>query len=294
MEEKYCIYKHTNKTNGKIYIGQAKGDPERRWNNGWGYKGCTYFYHAIQKYGWDNFEHEILIDGLTLEEANNQEILMIEKYEATNPKKGYNIRGGGRNGKIAESTKEKMRKACIGRPGNRKGKPLSEEHKRKISKANTGKIRSEETRKKLSELNSGENNPHWGTHLTEEQKQNLREKRKGYKNSLETRRKLSEALSGENHPNWGKHLSEETRKKIGEGNKGKHRTEKEKENLRKVHSLPVICIETGIIYDSAKQAEQALGGYGGNVCKCCKNINKTYKGYHWKYVKDIEKEEEEE
>lgn len=156
-----------------------------------------------------------MINGLTLEEANIKEVSLIRELDTTNPQKGYNIQEGGRNSKIAESTKEKMRQACIGRPSNRKGKPLSEEHKRKISEANTGKIRSEETKKKISALKSGKN-----------------------------------------HPNWGKHLSEETKQKIGRKNKGKHRTDEEKENLRKIHSIPVQCVETGVIYDSALQAEK--------------------------------------
>lgn len=39
MEKKYYIYKHINKINGKIYIGQTNQDPERRWRpDGSGYK----------------------------------------------------------------------------------------------------------------------------------------------------------------------------------------------------------------------------------------------------------------
>ena len=54
------IYLHRNKINNKVYIGQTIQSPEERWKNGNGYKGCYYFYNAIQKYGWDNFEHIIL------------------------------------------------------------------------------------------------------------------------------------------------------------------------------------------------------------------------------------------
>mgnify|MGYP002658749408 CR=1 FL=1 len=58
----YCVYKHTNKINGKVYIGQSSNIKERWSRKGTCYKGCTYFYNAIQKYGWDNFEHIILKD----------------------------------------------------------------------------------------------------------------------------------------------------------------------------------------------------------------------------------------
>lgn len=49
------IYLHRNKSNGKVYIGQTIQSIENRWKNGNGYKPCTYFYKAIQKYGWENF-----------------------------------------------------------------------------------------------------------------------------------------------------------------------------------------------------------------------------------------------
>jgi len=51
----YTIYIHKNKINGKVYIGQTGQDPKKRWDNGNGYKTCSRFWNAIQKYGWDNF-----------------------------------------------------------------------------------------------------------------------------------------------------------------------------------------------------------------------------------------------
>jgi hypothetical protein len=57
-ERPFYIYCHTA-PNGKRYIGQTCAEcPERRW--GKGYKGCTHLEHAIEKYGWDNFEHSVL------------------------------------------------------------------------------------------------------------------------------------------------------------------------------------------------------------------------------------------
>lgn len=95
----YCVYIHTNKINNKKYIGQTQygDDPNKRWRNGFGYKDCTYFYKAIQKYGWNNFEHEIIASNLTQEEANHFEELLIEKFETMSSDKGYNIKSGGEN-----------------------------------------------------------------------------------------------------------------------------------------------------------------------------------------------------
>ena len=43
--------------------------PEKRWGiNGNNYKSSPHFYAAIQKYGWDNFEHNILFENLNYEE----------------------------------------------------------------------------------------------------------------------------------------------------------------------------------------------------------------------------------
>ena len=61
----YCVYIHINKINGKMYIGQTCQKPEKRWNSGKGYKDDVYFSTAIQKYSWDNFEHEVIASILT-------------------------------------------------------------------------------------------------------------------------------------------------------------------------------------------------------------------------------------
>lgn len=48
----YSIYVHINKLNHKMYFGITKQNPKRRFRDGEGYKSCTKFYKAIQKYGW--------------------------------------------------------------------------------------------------------------------------------------------------------------------------------------------------------------------------------------------------
>ena len=104
----YYLYCHTNKINGKKYIGISVQSPSRRWGkDGKGYDGCPKFYKAIQKYGWDNFDHEILLTGLTQQEANEKEKEYIAKYNTI--ENGYNILIGGfdksANGGILFQTK---------------------------------------------------------------------------------------------------------------------------------------------------------------------------------------------
>lgn len=69
---KYCVYYHRNSINGKYYIGQTGQRVEIRWANGRGYAGCTYFNKAIEKYGWDCFEHVVIESGLSKQEADER------------------------------------------------------------------------------------------------------------------------------------------------------------------------------------------------------------------------------
>ena len=126
----YCVYVHINKINGKMYVGQTRRNPKYRWRNGKGYQGSTCFYSAIEKYGWDNFEHEVIASNLTKKEADNFEQILIKELKTQEKKYGYNICDGG-------NMQNSMR-----------GKHLSEEQKRK-----------------LSESRKGENNPMYGIHL---------------------------------------------------------------------------------------------------------------------------------
>lgn len=64
-------------------------------NNGVNYKSSPHFYQAIQKYGWNNFEHLILANQLTQEQACQIEKNLIKKYSTQNRNFGYNIMEGG-------------------------------------------------------------------------------------------------------------------------------------------------------------------------------------------------------
>ena len=71
----YFVYCHKSPS-GKKYVGISQMSPQKRWANGAGYKKNFYFYRAIKKYGWNAFEHEILYQDLTLEEAKAIEIFL--------------------------------------------------------------------------------------------------------------------------------------------------------------------------------------------------------------------------
>lgn len=99
MIKQYYVYMHINKINNKKYIGITSRNPNVRFGkNGKGYYNSIVFYNAIQKYGWDNFEHIILFNNLTKKEAEQKEIDLIKEYNTTNRKLGYNMSKGGTGG----------------------------------------------------------------------------------------------------------------------------------------------------------------------------------------------------
>lgn len=102
----YTVYAHINKVNGKKYIG-ITNDTKRRWRN----RGIEYkpsakenqnrpFWNAIKKYGFDEFEHKVLFEGFSFEQACKKEIEKIAKYETTNNQNGYNVSAGGNGGRV--------------------------------------------------------------------------------------------------------------------------------------------------------------------------------------------------
>ena len=95
------IYKITNKINNKCYIGQTVKTVEERWKEHQTHAFGTHendvnktLYKAIRKYGLENFECEILQDGIeTFEQLDKAEIYWIDYYNSF--LKGYNETFGG-------------------------------------------------------------------------------------------------------------------------------------------------------------------------------------------------------
>ena len=102
--------------------------------------------------------------------------------------------------------KDKLSKAKKGKPAHNKGKKMSEEQKKKLSEiAKNRPPVSEETRKKMSKA-------HKGRKVSEETRKKISKIHKGKIVSEETRKKLSKARKGEK-------ASKETRKKLSEASK---------------------------------------------------------------------------
>lgn len=262
-ENGYIVYKHTSPSN-KVYIGITHLKPEHRWGrDGNGYKNNKHLINAIKKYGWNNFKHEILFDGLTKTEAEQKEMELIVYYKSNQSKYGYNLDNGGRCvGTRSDQTKKKLSEA-------NKGKHHSEDTKRKMSQSGRGRIFSEEHKQKISEALTGIRRPY---------------------------------LQGENNPKYGKHLSEETKRKISESKKGKSGTPMSEENKIKLIQRSSKAIwqydtDGNFIKEwvSAAEASRQLKIISSDISACCVDKLKTAGGYIWRHkgkelkAEDVEK-----
>ena len=135
------IYKYTSPSN-KVYIGQTINEKNRkRQHRESALRGEGFYFHAaIRKYGYENFKYEIIFEirnndlDYTKKVLNDREKYFIALYESTNREKGYNLCKGGDGivgHKMSEKQKELLRSI-------HKGKPLSKEHRLKISISNKG------------------------------------------------------------------------------------------------------------------------------------------------------------
>ncbi|MCC8068700.1 MAG: GIY-YIG nuclease family protein [Ruminococcus sp.] len=243
----YIIYMHKNKINDKVYIGQTcQTLAARAGSDGRRYKGQV-FYNAIQKYGWDNFEHIILEDNLTQEEANQKEQEYIKQYNSTNPTYGYNVTIGGDSNTLTEEQKEKRRQLNyqMWADGTFKNiintavycieldeyfeSALEAERKYQIDNSSIQKV----CKKQANYAGIKNGQPlHWlyANEITEEKIQQL----------------------------------------------------KNKQEILKGVSIPVYCIELKKSFSSATEAGKILNLDASSIRKTVKGKQKTCGGYHWK------------
>lgn len=137
----YSVYIHTNILNNKKYIGITKQQPEARWKNGKGYKTTSHFRHAIDKYGWENFSHEIIYTNLSAEEAGQKEKELIQHYNTTNSNYGYNNSTGGEISFTFTHSKEARKKMSE----SHKKLPVNQYAIEKMKEANSKKVQCIET-----------------------------------------------------------------------------------------------------------------------------------------------------
>lgn len=108
-------------------------------------------------------------------------------------------------------------------------------------------------------------------------KDRIRQKRVGCVFSQETLQKMSDAKKG-------KSLKIETKEKIGKANKGRIKSEETKQKMSQSKCKKIMCIETKIIYNSIKEAGEALNLNFRNISACCIGKRSKCGGFHWKFI----------
>ena len=244
----YIVYKHTNKINGKNYIGITKygENPNKRWQNGRGYKDNDDFFSDIILYGWNNFTHEILEKNLSEVDA----LLLEKKYILL-----YNsIENGYTKGLYGHLSKDSIKKQLQTkqeRYGSERGIHSYTNNNKKVKCKETGDIFASisEAERWCNSCKVGEccrgNRKHAGRHPTD-----------GYQLSWEyADPKSIITISCE---------QDRTVKQI----------------------LPVQCIETGVIYKNASAASRDTGIAACNILRVCRNERKSAGKLHWIFIKE--------
>lgn len=282
-ENNWCVYCHTNKANGKKYIG-ITNNTKRRWrSNGIGYKSPIYenrrsvFWNAIQKYGWDNFEHEILQSNLSHEKACELETYYINQFRTFigfDDCNGYNATLGG-DGTVGLSGKLNPNYGNHKLAGENNPMYGVSPQDRMDDKTYQGWIN------KQRQNMLGENNPMYGKTHTKEARQKISQanidfiKRNGghgsgygIPKSEEHKKKISESKTGVK-------LSEETKRKIRENSA----------NAKEVsmYDKDGIFIQ---IFCSVREAERVTGIAGTSICAVCNGKGVSAGGYLWRYAND--------
>jgi group I intron endonuclease len=175
----YTIYTATNKINGKNYIGFDSKWPKRKYEHHYNStvgSSNQVFYNAIRKYGWDNFEWNIIYQSHdaehTLTVMENHFINEYRSYIHFENSNGYNMTLGG-EGTVGHihtlETRNNISNALLGKTKGKPKPPRSAEHCANISKSKRNIIPWNKGKTGLSIWNKGKTGI-----FSDEQLQNLR------------------------------------------------------------------------------------------------------------------------
>jgi len=132
------VYKWTDSSNGKYYIGSHLGDPSDK------YKGGGTVFRRAYKKRKECFSREVLYIGADFREL---EEFILEELDAANDDMSYNL-------------KNKAIGAGFGTDNHMYGKSLTDDAKEKLREHNLGKKHSLATLKKMRSTRKGGDNSH--------------------------------------------------------------------------------------------------------------------------------------
>jgi hypothetical protein len=102
----------------------------------------------------------------------------------------------------------------------------------------------------------------------------------GYSNAHSEEQKQKWSLERKGKPVSPEHAAKNKTARLGYKNGNYWR-----QRITEVKSKPVRCIETGIVYASARKAADALGVSYPRISECCNGKRKTTRNFHFEFVK---------
>jgi group I intron endonuclease len=234
------IYCTINKRTGKKYVGKCTRTPE----NSTDYYGSGILLkQQIYNLGKENFEKQILEEGIVEENLNDRERYWIQHLGTKSPS-GYNLTDGGDGvKKLSEESRKRQvekLKQLTGPLNSRYGRKNTVQHLEAIRKANLGKLTKPETIEKLRQANLGK------------------------KLKPETIEKLSKAKLGHT-------TSEETRKAIGIN----------QPSAIQVNQVDKKSGEVLSTYYSLREASRQTGVKVESISMCLAGRTKSAGGFNW-------------
>lgn len=118
---------------------------------------------------------------------------------------------------------------------------------------------------------AGETNPNYGRKHTPEECQKMSAH-------------LREYYKTHDHPRRGKSPTEIARQRMSQSRKKSKAVHDWIEKMNKAKAKRVLCVETGVIYDSAHEAGRQTGFGQGNISAACRGDYARAYGFHWEYV----------
>lgn len=253
------IYKITNTSNGKVYIGQTKNLINRKQSHFYWLERNEHHNQPLQKaynkYGKENFTFEILEES---EDLDNRELFWITEYGGVNSRLNYNLKDP-LSKEWSNYVKVKQSKTMMGENNPNYGNKWTEEQKEKMSKIKRGKTLEDLIGKEKSEL----------------AKEKMSKSQKGRKHPEEVKEKIRQANLGEKNPFYGQGY-----KQLGEKNPNYNKPMPTRKPILKLNENGEIIKE----YEFLAQVKED-GFNPSNVMYCAngvKGYNKS-KGFYWKW-----------
>ncbi len=256
-ERNYEVYRHTNLTNGKVYIGASRLGWETRWKSK--YRSNRRLNLDIGLTTEADWSHEVLAGGLTMDEARKEEIKQIALHNSVDPTRGYNqkiVSFGVASGDEPweEGRIQKISRSMAKRWGASERKAKGQTKFKRPFEANAA---ASET------LSARVGKPVYCLETCKTYRSIGEASR-----VLECNQKVVKAvLDGKRKSTHGYHFRYADG--IGED---------------KERRVRVACVETGVVYSSMKEAAEDTGATSSGISQCCKGIRKICAGYHWRYA----------